>query len=343
MYDLNLFAADLVPATLDQILYGKLRPWLNPDLTEQYYERLYEREKEQFTDFPFSFDFDFFPYHDGKTKYYDRVIRKQVNLEVPRFVQLIGKDQENLPLRLDYALKHCLDSRLRRIGKLIKHYGYSPDYLDCDSPSFHQYPAQAANAYAIHMLGCAYAKIYLEVQEYFSKWVKEMVKPEVVYSYIIGIPTKQVPIHRLSRPRPLNGREINGKDKSREDPFSTDSFRYIYFGRYEGKLEDAWDCLLKNGLIARETSRNDFLRVFSGKPVDTPVKWLGFTCDLYYFILLLHARKKLIRNLKKKVWEVTCKCFVRADGSPFDRHEFPNSQTPRMNKACIEAVVGLLV
>jgi hypothetical protein len=341
----DLFMTDLIPATLDRILYKDLRPWEKPELTEEHYRKRLGLLGEETTDFPFRFNFKFPRPFSQKTRYYNRLIRNQVILEVPRIIALIEekKDDGLFHSRLSFILVQCLEPRLIKVGKLIKNFGFTPDLLDYTSPDFHRFRELAANAYVIRELGRAYAKIYLEVQEAFSESIAAKHEPEDLYALFIDEPTEEAPILRLSQPQAMNGKGKSGKEKSREDQVSTDSFRYLYYGRYEAKLEDAWDCLVKNGLIARETPRTDFLRVFSGKVVDTPVKWLGFTCDLYYFILLLHTRKKLVRNLKKKVWEVTCKCFVRDDGSSFDHNEFPNSHLPKVNKACIESVVDLLI
>jgi hypothetical protein len=332
---------------LDAILYGDQSPWEKRKLTEEDYEKQFDRLDEVKTDFPFQYTFFFPNYSSQKTRYYDLLIRNQINLEVPRIVDLIKRERNPLmkALWLDEALNQCLRSRLVEIGEMIRYHGCLVKYLDPASKESQDCPEMAANCFVIRLLGRAYAKIYLEVQKYFADSLGRKMSPEDLYSLYIKEKNDPAPIQLISPPAEptpaVNGKERNGRSKHQETPASLNSF--TFFDYYlKDKLKDAWTSLVKSGLIAGETTKDDFERIFSGTVVETPVKWTGCTSDLYYFINLVHTKEKLIKDLNKNIWAVTCKCFVRDDGSPFDRHEFPKLHLPKIKKASIESAVHLL-
>ena len=344
----KLHAMEITLPVLDEILNGDLSPWKNQKLTEKEYEERFDNLEEVKTDFQFKYGFYFPRYSNQKTRYYDRLIREQINLEVSRIVGLIERDKNPLIISwwLDEALNQCLRSRLVEVGEMIRYHGCLVEYLDPHSKESKDCPEMAANCFVIRELGRAYAKIYLEVQKYYADLLARKMSPEDLYSLYIKEKYDPASIPLISPPAEpapaVNGHETREKNKKKEEPPSLHSFFYIDFYVRGDNLKNAWISLSKNGLIAAETHLADFKQIFSGKVVENPVKWTGFTSDLYYFVLLVHAKYKLIRNLKRNIWEVTCKCFVRDDGSPFDRHEFPKLQRPKVNRAFVESAVYLL-
>jgi hypothetical protein len=70
--------------------------------------------------------------------------------------------------------------------------------------------------------------------------------------------------------------------------------------------------------------------------------WTGTISELFYFIKLIHNDLQLVENLKQKQWEVTCQCFVDAEGNLFDRSKFRSQKKPKLTAAKIEKSVSNL-
>lgn len=345
MPDLNLFCNDLIPATLDEILYGKLRPEKRSFECVVFYNRHLHCLKEETTDFRFQFDFNFpLPFNE-KTEFYHCLICNQVKREVPRIIRLIKEDKNEFHARqrLNWLLKDYLEPNLIKVGQDIWDKGYTRKYLKPKPKRIRLHPELSSNAYSIRLAGRALAKIYLEVQDAFSEWISRKLSPESLYAKFIKEACKRAPIHRISIPSDgsnvLNGQEARVRDRKPAERVSTDSFTCPAYSRNPKKLEDAWNSLRNSGMIGPETSRAAFERVFSGKPVETPVRWTGFISDLYYFVYLAHTKNKVVSQLKKDIWVVTCKCFVDKDGKPFKRGAFRQLHASTANKECIEKAV----
>ena len=330
MPDPNHFCNDLIPTTLDEILYGKLRPEKRSFECVIFYDRRFHCLKEETTDFPFQFDFKFpLPFNE-KTRFYHCLICNQVNREVPRIVGLIREEQDesHARQRLNWLLKEYLEPNLIKVGQDIRDKGYSRKYLKPKPKRIRLRPELSSNAYSIRLAGRALAKIYLEVQDAFSGWVFPRLSPEYLYAKFIQEASKQAPIQRLSLPAALNGKATKGRDRKPAERVSTDSFTCPAYSRNPKKLEDAWNSLRNSGMIAEDTRLVDFKRIFSGDPVEKPVRWKGCKEDLKYFVMQIHLENNLIRYLGKAIWKVSCKCFVKADGKPFDRHGFSTLRNP---------------
>jgi hypothetical protein len=345
----DLFVTDLIPTTLDKILKGDLRPWLKSGLSENYYHLQLESLTKLEPDYPFRFDFKFPRPFNEKTNFYNRLIRNQVILEVPRLINLIREEEDEFLFRhrLRFTLHQCLEPRMVKVGQVLKDKGYFPFLLHYSPEIITVYTELVANAFATRMLGRAYAKIYLEVQEAFSDWIDDKLEPEDLYARFIKEPTEDAPIHRIFIPadgfNALNRQERKGKTKKTGDQVSTDSFTYLGYHSAPKKLEDAFNSLKNSGLIAGDTTKADFERIFSGKVVENPVRWTGYTSDLYYFITQVHSKQKLILPLGKEIWAVTCKCFVRKDGTRFKRGSFRQLHHPLTHKASIDMAVKHLM
>ena len=343
----NLYSMEITLPVLDAILYGDQSPWGKRKLTEEDYEKQFDRLDEVKTDFPFQYTFFFPNYSSQKTRYYDLLIRNQINLEVPRIVDLIKRERNPLmkALWLDEALNQCLRSRLVEIGEMIRYHGCLVKYLDPASKESQDCPEMAANCFVIRLLGRAYAKIYLEVQKYFADSLGRKMSPEDLYSLYIKEKNDPAPIQLISPPAEptpaVNGKERNGRSKHQETPASLNSF--TFFDYYlKDKLKDAWTSLKNSGLIAADTRLTDFKKIFTGDPVDTPIRWTGCKEDLKYFVMQIHLENNLIRYLGKAIWKVSCKCFVKGDGTPFHCQGFSKLRNPKVNKARIDKAVGHL-
>jgi len=73
-----------------------------------------------------------------------------------------------------------------------------------------------------------------------------------------------------------------------------------------------------------------------------PVIWAGNISELHYFIKLIHNINKSVSNLKQHQWEVACKCFVKPDGTNFDRTRLKDQKKPKLTAVLLEKVAGQL-
>lgn len=336
---------DLILKRLDRFLSKDSGPLHKDELKDYYYKPLFENLKEKPTHFPLLFGYDIIDPFNYKTKYFDQVIRNEISQVLLRLVSQINKNSQGEPCwgALRPRLMKCLHTRVKEIRRLTTYYGYSPEILDYDSPVFHKFKEHAGNTYIVCLVKYGYMGIYLEAQEVFCGPTEKKLTPEELCWQMEEEPVRKAPIYRI--PVPADGSAaLNGKEKKKDpkppaERVSTDSFTCPAYRRDPKKLEEAWDSLKNSGMIAQDTRLADFKEIFSGKAVETPVRWTGYISDLYYFVYLAHTKNKVVSQLKKDIWVVTCKCFVDKDGKPFKQNAFRQLHASTANKECIEKAV----
>lgn len=336
---------DLILKRLDRILSKDSGPLHKDELKDYHYKPLFENLKEKTTHFPLLFGYDIIDPFNYKTKYFDQVIRDEISQVLLRLVSQNNKNSQGEPCwdTLRPRLMKCLHTRVKEIRRLSTYYGYSPEILDYDSPVFHKFKEHAGNTYIVCLVKYGYMGIYLEAQEVFCGPTEKKLTPEELFWQMEEEPVRKAPIYRI--PVPADGSAaLNGKEKKKDpkppaERVSTDSFTCPAYSRNPKKLEDAFNSLKNSGMIGPETSRAAFERVFSGKPVETPVRWTGFISGLYYFVYLLHTKYQLVSQLEKEVWTVTRKCFVDKYGRKYERGAFRQLHPSLMNKDIIEMAV----
>lgn len=109
--------------------------------------------------------------------------------------------------------------------------------------------------------------------------------------------------------------ELNIETRSRKKHVPN-SFTLINQKAQLPLLQDVIYGLKKSQFIDESTSFKQFEKIFCGKKIDEPIKWIGDFGDLRSFIKYLNDYG-CIEDLKKSIWEVTLKCFVDKNGTPF--------------------------
>ena len=340
---------DCSPEILDSILYGDFCPWTVYHRPEEFYEDLYGKMWKEKASLEFPYEVNFPRAFNYKTRFYGRLISNQVNTEVPRIIALIQEDPspDLQSYWLNRALNQCLKSRLLEIGQIIKEKDFALSWLDQERLASERDRDHAANTYIIQALKLAYVQIYLEIQDAFKEQLTEVFEAEDLFIQFLKEPMTQGFIRRVCKPVETASETAepkrNIKKKASVEAVSLKSFTYKQYYTAPGKLKDSWDCLKKNKLIHPETPWLDFKNIFSGDEVKTPVRWGEFMSDLSYFVKLIHKEHKLIKGLGRGIWEVTCKCFVKPDGTPFEQGKFHDLKRPKINKAAIESAVEQLL
>jgi len=120
------------------------------------------------------------------------------------------------------------------------------------------------------------------------------------------------------------------------------SFEYINNSTQPDAIEDLYDNLKKNKFIHSKTDKRIFRKLFSSRTPDKKIKWTGKISELYYFIILIHLRKKSIKPLGNDIWKVTANCFCDSKGKDYDYKSFRNLHKPASAKLLESAASQLI-
>jgi macrodomain Ter protein organizer (MatP/YcbG family) len=330
---------------LDDILNQGLRPWLEKNSLDDKFAPKLRSLKDTSTDYPFRYEINFLRPFDNKTKYYSKLILNTVKSDVERLYNLISEDDAENLIRywLDDTLNKRLKTRLKDIGKLIKEKDFQLVYIDPKKASIELDQAHKANTYIIQLLKLAYMQLYLEIQDAFSNWIDDKLVIEDFYTQLLLEP---VPNEQFLTEIQTIEIEATEKPVRKQTPppavNSFHSFTYKQINTNPEKVSDLCSSLKFNNLISQDTTVPNFKRVFTNSEIKTPVVWTGTISELFYFIKLIHNDLQLVENLKQKQWEVTCQCFVDAEGNPFERTKFRSQKKPKLTAAKIEKSVSNL-
>lgn len=121
------------------------------------------------------------------------------------------------------------------------------------------------------------------------------------------------------------------------------SFNYIQKDIYPENIMALYDNLKEQKLICKNTNFASFKKILSGRQITNPIGWIGKISELHYFIKLIHNINKSVKQLKSKHWEVACKCFVDADGQPFDQYRLKDQKIPKLSIDKLEKTAKLLM
>lgn len=334
-----------VTEILDDILYGDRRPWLEVETSDEKYFSLKEEIKEMIPQIPLRFEIEFPRPSTNKTKYFYRLISNAVVEYSYRIISLIKEDDnENLvKYYLNDILNKHLKNRLRELGNLIKEKDFAPVYISRNYVPSSEDKNHQDNTYIIQFLKLAYMQIYLEVQEEFKTEIADILIPEDFYTQLLNeaVP-ENIPIRRRIIIEVDSIHTGNISVRPSENRGSAFSFTYKQFATNPEKINDLHDNLLKNKFIAADTSLTSFRKIFSGKKVTVPVKWLGLPSELSYLIKLLHNEHKLVQDLKQKQWKVVPLCFVDKDNNAETYFNIRKLQRPETKGYLLESAVKLL-
>lgn len=120
------------------------------------------------------------------------------------------------------------------------------------------------------------------------------------------------------------------------------SFNYKHLQTKPSNISDLFNSLKKSNLIDGNTKLIDFKKIFSGIDLFKPIIWIGDKQDLSYFIKLIHGKYNLVDKVENKgYWNVAIKCFIKSDGSSFDKKELIGAKKPTYHEK-IETIAKLL-
>src|SRR5690606_24276879 len=176
-----------------------------------------------------------------------------------------------------------------------------------------------------------------------STWIDDKQVLEGFYTQLLREPIPQKPIITEIQMIEVEAAEKPVKKTERKQKdllFKSNTYKQL--NTAQEKISDLCSSLKFNNLISQDTTVPNFKRVFSNAEIKNPVVWTGTISELFYFIKLIHTDLQLVENLKQKQWEVTCQCFVDADGKPFERAKFRSQKKPKLTAHKIEKSVSNL-
>lgn len=330
---------------LYEILQLHLSPWLDESCSdEKYVAKLAGvREKEPVITLKYKLDFPR-PFNN-KTKYYYRLINNAVaELVSENIKQIAAESDENIILfLLDEVLDKNLKNRIRKVGELIKEMDYAPVFISNNFLPTPENSEHKTNAYITQFLKLAYMQIYLEIQDEFKHYRDDILIAEDFYYQLLNEPVPDhIPLSRIKAIE-VEGMPVETVKKVKPSPkISITSFTLLDFEKSQDKLADAFDRLKNKEFIHKETTLPTFKKIFSGREILTPVRWVGNASDLYYFIKLIYSVHKLVKDLKQKQWDVACKCFVDKDGNALDKDRIRLLKKPATTAEQLEFIVSMM-
>lgn len=331
---------------LDDILYKGLQPWLPENNPDEKYAAMLSEIKVIESDLNLKYVVDFPRPFNNKTKYYQRVIFREMNTYCNLVINQIA-DNNDIRVKkywLNDTLDKKLKTRLKEIGKLIKERQLDFIYIDSSKITFEKDTGHKTDTYIIQLLKICLMKIYLEIQNKFMNLREEVMLIDDFYTQFLFEPVPSNS-HIKETPPILS---IESEKPTIVTPFipapsiSYLSFTYKKTVTNPENLNDLCDSLKKHNFIAANTSVTNFKKIFSGKEITQPVEWIGNSSEFYYFIHLIYTKNKLVDDLKQKQWKIACQCFVQSDGRSFDPSKLRALKKPQLTAKLLDQAVSLI-
>jgi DNA-directed RNA polymerase subunit L len=337
-----------VPIVFESIIHGELRPWLDSNKSDMKFAPMLSIVETVSPAFPVVYEIDFIRPFNNKTKYYSKLILNETNSYCNRIVELINEDKNEQLMKywLNDTLNKRLKTRIKEVGKLINQNDYSLVYINPHKLSFDKDTDHKTETYVFQLLKVALIKTYLEIQDVFKSLIKDdILIEEDFYTQLLNEP---IPEKSALKPVPkpiivedaAPAEYIKAANNQTVNAFN--SFTYKQLNTSPDYINDLCDGLKNKGFIADDTSKTDFRKIFSGKEITKPITWTGTISDLHYFVKLIHNINKSVIDLKQHQWEVACKCFIRSDGSSFDRQQLKEQKKPKSTSTILEKIASNL-
>jgi DNA-directed RNA polymerase subunit L len=337
-----------VPTVFEEIIHGGLRPWLDSNKPDAKFAPMISSVKAVNPAFQTLYEIDFIRPFNNKTKYYHKLIVNEANSYCNLIVELINEDKNEQLMKywLNDTLNKRLKTRIKEVGKLIRENDYSIVYINPHKLTYQEDSDHKTDTYIFQLLKVALIKSFLEIQEAFKFLINDdilieddfytqlLIEPIPDKSYLKAIPAPIIieEAATIEQIKPANTQVIN----------TFNSFTYKQLSKQPDDVINVFDGLKNSKFIADDSSKTDFKKIFSDKEINKPVVWTGTISDLHYFVKLIHNINKSVVDLKQHQWEVACKCFVRPDGSQFDRQQLKEQKKPKSTAALLEKIASNL-
>lgn len=162
-----------------KILFLELRPWMNRDIAEtKFKELLQKNKKEHFTIQP-NYEVDFIKPLTSKRKYYHALIENEATRYLNNFHGIMeGANDKEKKYWVHTTLTKVIVQKLKETNKVINDNQYFFEQLETKSKQKTTDKNILDETYIIHFLKYQLIRIYIEIQEKFTDYLKEDVVSE---------------------------------------------------------------------------------------------------------------------------------------------------------------------
>jgi hypothetical protein len=108
-------------------------------------------------------------------------------------------------------------------------------------------------------------------------------------------------------------------------------------------LEQAFDMLKYKGFIDNSVAKRDFFNIFRNTAVTKPIIWTAYKSDLSYFLTLIHTKYKVIKPIRRELYNVAKKIFVDKNGDEFETEKFNSDKPTKENSSILDSIVFKLL
>ena len=118
------------------------------------------------------------------------------------------------------------------------------------------------------------------------------------------------------------------------------TFTYRWLSTAPQRITKLYQYLLRAQWIASDTNPDDFLSIFSGRPSNARIKWIGSNLQLAYLIRLMTERNYIF--IPKRVGKWTCVYNHFVDKNSRQLPRLNSLHIPTKSKLAVEKMAELL-
>ncbi len=317
--------------TYNEILLMSLRPWMN-NYSDTKFKELLTETKVIDTEYNPFFSLEYKKPLTPKKKYYSQIINNERNSFLNEKIDFISKitDTDERFYIIKKIFKH-LNNLFKKTADCIQENGFPYNEVNSTNQDL------SNNVYIFHLLKLELVLIYIELQEHFqSDFEDEYLTYEELLEIHFHEFDNQSFINRIENTLETEIKKIKVQDIT-EKAITQNCFKIIDSKNSKTHINDLFTALANLNLLD-ESSKKDFVHVFSNRPIENKIEWIGMKGDLYSFILFLNQEKKL-DDPNYKHWITTSKIFQLKGKIDFSESEIRSCKPTKQNEAKILKIV----
>ncbi len=184
---------------LDEILFGKWRPLLSPQKSDDHYSDLLDSYIHIARNEDLNFKVIFNRPFNSKTTFYYQLIQDALYVTVSHLIELVDNSPEpQLKAYWVNGVINKLKTRFKDLHERIRSNNYDLKYIDPKHTTFDHDIDHKSNTYIIQLLKFSFIQLYLEFQETFKSNLKELFSEEDLYArFLMEIVPDNMYIHKI--------------------------------------------------------------------------------------------------------------------------------------------------
>ncbi len=325
--------------TIDSIIKGELRPFIQDLKGNDYYEPEFialTEEQAMFIDH-YQIDFGLSPF-TSKVKYYCKLITNSVIQQLnDLYSTLVGGSEDRIAY-YHKKLKQKTKTDLNKITNIIDEHHLFLSQLECDGVDYRIDTAHKENAYILNYLKTSLIYQLLEFQAIFKDKIDTNKSLDITQIYIefLGVnPPKNTRLKEVSHIEPITIKQHQSTTKKNTTSQKSFGLR-LHEDKQNPLLLSLYDSLQKKDLI--ECTYQSFKLLFTERKITEKVKWKGTNGSLRWLIRQLDELGILIYK-QNAMWETACFCFIDKDKKLFEKNQLRSSKTSQNDKELIDPII----